>query len=61
MRGFAPGKRADVASVETKGMAAGTYPIEIGLAAAAVENPDISLAILGEGPWYRLGTILLQN
>jgi hypothetical protein len=61
MQGFAPGERADVAAVQTGRLAAGTYSVEIGLAPLAVENPDISLAILGEGPWYRLGTIALQN
>jgi Domain of unknown function (DUF4832) len=61
MRGFAPGTCADVTAVQTGRLAAGTYPLEIGLAPPAVESPDISLAILGEGPWYRLGTIALQN
>jgi Domain of unknown function (DUF4832) len=61
MRGFAPGTRTDVVSVETGGMAAGTYPVEIGLAPTAAKNPDITLAILGEGPWYSLGTVTLTK
>jgi hypothetical protein len=61
MQGFVPGTRMDVISVETGGMPAGTYPIEIGLAPPATENPDITLAISGEGPWYRLGAITLTN
>ena len=59
MRGFAPGMRTDVVSVETGGMAPGIYAIEIGLAPTAAKNPDITLAIPGEGPWYSLGTITL--
>jgi hypothetical protein len=61
MQGFTPGERAEVTAVQTGRLAAGTYPVEIGLAPPADENPDIRLAILGEGPWYRLGTIALQN
>jgi hypothetical protein len=61
MRGFLPGTRTDVVTIETADMAAGTYPVEIGLAPPATRGPDITLAIAGEGPWYRLGTVTLRN
>lgn len=61
MRDFVPGMRTDVILVETEGMTAGTHPIEIGLAPPAAKNPDITLAILGEGPWYSLGTVTLKD
>jgi Domain of unknown function (DUF4832) len=60
MKGFLPGMRADVATVGTKGLVAGTYPVQIGLAAPGTQIPDIRLAIQGTAPWYTLGNITLH-
>jgi hypothetical protein len=46
---------------DTAELAAGTYPIKIGLAPPGIKDPDITLAIQGEGPWYLLGTVKLTN
>jgi hypothetical protein len=59
MRGFVPGTRTDVISVDTAQLAAGIYPLEIALGSLASENPDIALAIEGDGPWYPLGKVTL--
>jgi hypothetical protein len=60
MKGFLPGSRADVATVATTGLAAGTYPVSIGLAPIGSQSPDINLAISGTGPWYILGNITIS-
>jgi len=60
MKSFLPGMRTDVAAVGTKGLVAGTYPVQIGLAAPGSHLPDIRLAIHGTGPWYTLGNITLH-
>jgi hypothetical protein len=59
MKGFLPGTRTDVATIATQGLAPGAYPVQIGLAAAGSQDPDITLAIQGAGPWYTLGDLAI--
>jgi hypothetical protein len=59
MKGFLPGTRTDTPTVSVKGLAPGTYPVEIGLAAPGSLAPDITLAITGTGPWYTLGNLVV--
>jgi hypothetical protein len=61
MRGFLPGTRTDTPTISVKGLAAGTYPVQIGLAAPGSFAPDITLAIAGAGPWYALGNLIVGN
>jgi len=61
MKSFLPGMRTDVATVGTKGLVAGTYPVRIGLAPPGSQTPDITLAIQGTGPWYTLGNIIITD
>src|SRR2546426_11092823 len=61
VQGIAPGIRNDVISVETPRLAAGTYPIEVGLASPSTQKADVALAIRGVGPWYPLGTATITN
>jgi hypothetical protein len=50
MKGFLPGTRTNVATIATRGLAAGAPPVQIDLAAAESQDPDIPLAIQGIGP-----------
>jgi hypothetical protein len=59
MKGFLPGTRADVATIDTRGLAADTHPVQIGLAAAGSQDPDITLAIQRASPWYTLGDLAI--
>ncbi len=61
MQGFAPGTRTDLVSLQTVGLRAGTYPVEIAVGLPAAKDPDITLAIEGDGPWYSLGDVILIN
>jgi hypothetical protein len=61
MKGFLPGTRTNVATIDTRGLAAGTHPVQIGLAAAGSQDPDITLAIQGTGPWYTLGDLAIGH
>lgn len=61
MKGFLPGTRTDTPTIGVKGLAPGTYPVEIGLAAPGSLAPDIRLAISGTGPWYTLGNLVIGN
>jgi hypothetical protein len=61
MKGFLPGARTDTPTVSVKGLLPGTYPVQIGLAAPGSLTPDITLAIRGEGPWYTLGDLVVEN
>jgi hypothetical protein len=61
MKGFLPGTRTDTLTVNTAGLAAGTYPVAIGLAAPGSQNPDITLAIQGAGPWYPLANVTIAT
>jgi hypothetical protein len=61
MKGFLPGPRPYVATIATRGMAAGAHPVQIDLAAAGSQDPDITLAIQGTGPWYTLGDLAIGH
>lgn len=61
MKGFLPGNRTDTPTISVGGLASGTYPVEIGLAAPGSLVPDITLAIAGAGPWYALGNLVVGN
>ena len=61
MKGFLPGTRTDTPTISVKGLAPGTYPVQIGLAAPGSFAPDITLAIAGAGPWYALGNLIVGN
>ncbi|MGY8685785.1 DUF4832 domain-containing protein [Bradyrhizobium sp. UFLA05-153] len=61
MKGFLPGTRTDTFTISVKGLAPGTYPLQIGLAAPGDFAPDITLAIAGAGPWYTLGNLMVGN
>ena len=61
MKGFLPGTRTDVATIGTQGLAAGTYPVRIGLAAPGSQTPDITLAIQGMRLWYTLGNVIITD
>ncbi|PBC06792.1 DUF4832 domain-containing protein [Mesorhizobium sp. WSM3859] len=61
MQGFLPGDRTDTVTIGTAGLAAGTYPVQIGLAPPGSETPDITLAIRGDGPWYMLGKLVVRH
>ena len=50
----------DIVSLNTQGLAAGSYPLQIGLAAPG-ETPDITLAIANGGPWYSVGTVNITD
>jgi hypothetical protein len=41
--GFLPGTRTDVATIATRGLAVGAHPVQIDLAAAGSQDPDITL------------------
>ncbi|MDN5001385.1 DUF4832 domain-containing protein [Bradyrhizobium sp. GCM10027634] len=61
MKGFLPGNRTDNPTISVEGLASGTYPVQIGLAAPGRLVPDITIAIAGEGPWYTLGNLVVGN
>jgi len=61
MKGFLPGTRRDVATINTRDLAPGAHPVQIGLAAAGSQDPDITLAIQGAGPWYNLGELAIGH
>jgi hypothetical protein len=43
MKGFLPGTRTDVATIATRGLAAGAHPVQIDLAGAGSQDPDTTL------------------
>ncbi len=61
MKGFLLGTRTDTPTISVKGLAPGTYPVQIGLAAPGSLAPDITLAITGTGPWYTLDNLVVGN